>query len=855
MKQIINFSPTFNPALKTLNFSSMTGFELKKLVAVINSTSGQVIYASGKASLGYVSFAANILTLVFDTTTQNAGDILQVLYDTEAMVIGGLDKDGEINSVRVTENDALAVGNAIQKFRDGFVTGTPDVNTWDVVWNNQGSSSVDSGGDSFGASYMRVSMCPITAESEFICTSKQMFKFPVRFGYGMSLSQRYLGQEFELSLVGCDADGVVDKIAPFTALAISGTVSVTTNVATINFATAHGLKGGDRVVLFGNSEKRLNVGPVIVTVVTSTQITVPCTLANATYTAGGSVYFAHPLDYVSNSVGLVYENTTVTNASFVAVRNGAKFKSINSTVITTTAIQSNTNPYTDAFNSAGDMEILANMEEAIYRGVAADGLAAPTGSGRFSQGIPDEEKFYKIRIRAKNLINLSRPVARITAISKTGTTTATVTTDVAHGLAVNDLVQIYGVRDIANFPNLVAQTAVASIVSPTQFTIIIGTASTTSSAGGMVFLVNGSVLATTAQNINVQSISRTNNILTIIGNSSWAGLLSGEFIQLHGCNATSMGLYDGYYKVLRIASSILEVESIGTNFTSINCGGAVIKRTDFRLNYVRLMDFTRHTVELTNSRGVNDAQKALSVNGTVGISGTVASTQSGGWTVATGYNALVADVASAAITTTTTTAAFTPSSGVAYQVNIPVTAVTGTTPTLDVSIEESDDNGTNWFKVYDFPRITAVGFFRSPVIMATGTRLRYVQTITGTTPSFTRAINRLAVSNPSGNFRQLIDRTIVPNTLNSVTPFLYVEGCQDFNVFVRCTAQTTPATLTLQFSDDSTNWHTTGNTLTTSVGIAHIKVANEQWKFARVITSVAGSGITLAELTIKSVGK
>jgi P pilus assembly chaperone PapD len=133
--------------------------------------------------------------------------------------------------------------------------------------------------------------------------------------------------------------------------------------------------------------------------------------------------------------------------------------------------------------------------------------------------------------------------------------------------------------------------------------------------------------------------------------------------------------------------------------------------------------------------------------------------------------------------------------------------------------------------------------------------VRYVQTIAGTTPSFTRAINRLQISNPSNNYKQLIDRSINPNTLNSVTPSLYVEGCQDFNVFVRCSAQTTGATLTLQFSDDNTNWHTTANTLTTVVGFAHLKVSNEQWKFARVIASGAGTGITLNELTIKAVGK
>ena len=208
------------------------------------------------------------------------------------------------------------------------------------------------------------------------------------------------------------------------------------------------------------------------------------------------------------------------------------------------------------------------------------------------------------------------------------------------------------------------------------------------------------------------------------------------------------------------------------------------------------------------------------------------------------------DVASAALTTTTTTSAFTPAQGMSYQVNIPVTVVSGTTPTLDVSIEESDDTGTNWFKVYDFPRITAVGMYRSPVITLNGNRVRYVQTVGGTTPSFTRAINRLQSHNPAQFLRQLVDRTIVPNTLNSTSAAISVVGCLNFNAMIRCTAQTTPATITLQFSHDNVNWHTAANTLATIVGIAHVKVQNEKWAFVRGIVSAAGTGITLAEFII-----
>jgi len=103
---------------------------------------------------------------------------------------------------------------------------------------------------------------------------------------------------------------------------------------------------------------------------------------------------------------------------------------------------------------------------------------------------------------------------------------------------------------------------------------------------------------------------------------------------------------------------------------------------------------------------------AAQVSATQPVSGTVTATVANATvsSAALGSPAQVVDVNSAALTTTTTTAAITPSAGISYRVVIPVTAVSGTTPTLDVSIEESDDAGTNWVKIYDFPRITTTGF-------------------------------------------------------------------------------------------------------------------------------------------------
>lgn len=761
------------------------------------------------------------------------------------------DADGETYVLDGTENGALNVGNAAKKFRDGFASldqnATPDPAVWTGSWTNQGTSAAGRRGSSVGSAYLNISLCPITLGSEYTLESTRNFLYPMRISFGLSISQRIIGQEIEMAAIGASGN-VIDVLTPKADLAISGTISVTSNVATINFATNHGLTGGDRVILKDNADSRMNVGPVVVTVISLTQITVPLTITNGTYTAGGFVQWADPFKYSSNAVGLLFENATATQGSWSTRRNGYNTRIANPTVTTTVATQSNTSAYSDAFNAAARYELKLDQEESVLISKTQDATSLGSGPFRYSQGIPDEEKEYKIRIRAKNLEKLTRPVARIISISKTGSTTATVVTDVAHGLNALDQVQIYGVQDQTNFPNLTAQTAIASIVDATTFTIVIGSAVTASSAGGAVARVQGSVLWPGIFAQSIQSISRTGNVLTVIGSGNWTTPLPGENIHIYGCDATSMGLYDGAYQVLSVSTTTLELASVGDNFTSINCGGSVMRRTDVRVHFVTQMEYTRHVVELAQSYGANDSSRSITTNTVLnsGIVTTVSTVTAGGLQIPIS----VADIASAALTTSTTTATITPAQGISYQVNIPVTAVTGTNPTLDVSIEESDDTGTNWFKVYDFPRITATGIYRSPVITLTGNRIRYVQTVGGTTPSFTRSLNRLQSHNAAQFLRQLINRTINPNTLNSTSASIGVVGCLNFNATIRCTAQTTAATITLQFSHDNVNWHTTGNTLTTSVGIAHLKVQNEKWAFVRGIVSAAGTGITLAEFIV-----
>lgn len=75
-------------------------------------------------------------------------------------------------------------------------------------------------------------------------------------------------------------------------------------------------------------------------------------------------------------------------------------------------------------------------------------------------------------------------------------------------------------------------------------------------------------------------------------------------------------------------------------------------------------------------------------------------------------------------------------------ITLNITAVSGTTPSLTVKLQTSDDGGTTW---YDLPSatFTAATAVSTQIIQLSapfGDTLRAVSTITGTTPSFTEAI-------------------------------------------------------------------------------------------------------------------
>ena len=99
-------------------------------------------------------------------------------------------------------------------------------------------------------------------------------------------------------------------------------------------------------------------------------------------------------------------------------------------------------------------------------------------------------------------------------------------------------------------------------------------------------------------------------------------------------------------------------------------------------------------------------------------------------------------VASAARTATGNSGAlpgYGPASSIRAQLN--VTAASGTSPTLNVIIEDSVDGGSNWNTIGTFAQRTGTGREVINVTTPFGDQLRVTWTIGGTTPSFTFAVD------------------------------------------------------------------------------------------------------------------
>lgn len=796
--------------------------------------------------------------------------------DNSNYSIGYKDKDGKFRAV--SDSDGLPIKGSVSENNVPTITQTSVVTDIVDIVTQWAGDIVTIEGDTNGQRYIKISQSPFNADTETVITSKETYKMPFVIDSALSISNRLVGVDTAFGIVWVDDTGAIEYIAPRANVAISGNITVATNVWTINTPVPHGFVPGDRIVLTGNTDSRLNVWPVLITaIITATQFTITSTLANATYTAGGSIHVAWPIDGAANATNLIFDNATATNAFSTARRAGnSKFQSIAITV-GSTAIWNVPGVRTQSFIPTTRYRLQAYPDFTYFETLPINNTASPQWVFKNETVIPDSNKAYKVKYSTRNNENLSVPIAKITNISKAGGITATVTTDVPHWLtATVDFVQIQWVFNFADFPNHTVPTAVVAVISPTQFTIFMGaTTPTTNTTGGVVWKINGNctIPNQTSTRTIVNVLASGNELdLTLSASGSWM-VLAGDTISVYGLSPW-LSAYEWAYLVLDATSTSTHVicKPINNDWStrtiadlvSTASGGMPIKRVDYIIYWTRTKEVPRQSVEITGSDANSDvsrSQKSFIINSSIPAS----STQAGGsgtniWQVGWYSGLLVVDVTSAALTTTTTTAAIQPGliawvGAYANQFNVVVTAVTGTTPTLDISIEESMDSGTNWQAIYHFPRIIANGIYPTPLIKSFGTRFRYVQTVAGITPSFTRAINRVMYTVNAPIIRNFIDRSIVLTTLNSTSPIFNIDGTDkvQFSIAVGAITTTAPQ-IQLEVSDDGVNFALIG-TPVTAVASSTVRSAalSDMGKFARVRVTTAGVGVTANFINIKAI--
>lgn len=85
MKAFITPTYTFTPGASgvgTVDLSNIPSFDIRRLIAIINQTDGVIIYTTASEEKKHTAEASGVVTLFFDTSTMDAGDDLQIVYDS-----------------------------------------------------------------------------------------------------------------------------------------------------------------------------------------------------------------------------------------------------------------------------------------------------------------------------------------------------------------------------------------------------------------------------------------------------------------------------------------------------------------------------------------------------------------------------------------------------------------------------------------------------------------------------------------------------------------------------------------------------------------------------------------------------
>lgn len=349
----------------------------------------------------------------------------------------------------------------------------------------------------------------------------------------------------------------------------------------------------------------------------------------------------------------------------------------------------------------------------------------------------------------------------------------------------------------------------------------------------------------------------------------------------------------------------LDGQSLAAVSTSpSNAGTTLIKNSEMRLHFFRSQRLQPIEAEVMGGPGDQDVADSLPVSISQGLGGTSAMNASQ-WGGATPMNpaangstnrAVVATLGTAVINTDqsatayagsgrvngTVVAAATGGGGAVITAEVNVSALTLGTASSVVAILQESNGGTNFTDIWTSDPVTTTGRIRVPAIPVAGRRRWCVHSVGGTSTTVTVTVDALEL--PSGYVvqRQYRDAYAATNPLATVingvtqtattlintgatcmtatsqqTPGFIVEGCKVVTMFVTLgngPTVTTQPILSLEFSNDLTNWWTSAATITAAGnGTYSATAANICFRYARIRVTTAAA-YSAGNYTITAIG-
>jgi hypothetical protein len=318
MSLVISTSPTtittFVPATRTLDFSAWTNpaFELQKILAVYNKTRDLFIYKIGDSAFGYTAFAANVLTLAFDTTTQNASDVLEIHY-------------GE----GYTVTDQTLIGQAAQTaIISNILTPLSGVNAFDATGYRSGMVQVVSTGTAgtfiFEGSNNNINFQTIPVYNQLLTTGVPIVAAIVasvsQIGYYFPIHFRYIRLRIVTAITGGSIQAFSklsqNGFTPFSQQVANNTAASLATTATITSGTITTLSNGQTAHSAASNGSPVRIGGRVNTTLDTTLVDgdasniMTTTAGQLTIKPFGSA--ENDWRFVSNPNGIVNTTTAVT---------------------------------------------------------------------------------------------------------------------------------------------------------------------------------------------------------------------------------------------------------------------------------------------------------------------------------------------------------------------------------------------------------------------------------------------------------------------------------------------------------------------------------------------------------------